>query len=43
LARAGFVNIDIKTQVVAKEYAEKWAHNLRVGEYIMAASVKAGK
>lgn len=43
LERAGFSNIDIETKEVSKEYAEKWSHNLRVGEYIMSASIKATK
>jgi len=43
LEKAGFSDISIETQEVSKEYAEKWAHNLKVGEYIMSASVKAIK
>lgn len=43
LERAGFSDINIETKEVSKEYAEKWAHNLRVGEYIMSASIKAIK
>lgn len=43
LERAGFSNISIETKEVSKEYAEKWAHNLSVGEYIMSASIKATK
>ena len=43
LKRAGFGKISIKTKEVSKEYAEKWAHNLSVGEYIMSASIKATK
>ena len=43
LEAAGFSNIDIETYEVSKEYAEKWAHNLKVGEYIMSASIKASK
>ena len=43
LEKAGFGEISIETQEVSKEYAEKWAHNLKVGEYIMSASVKAMK
>ena len=43
LENAGFSEISIKTNEVSKEYAEKWGHNLKVGEYIMSASVKAIK
>lgn len=43
LEKAGFININIETKEVSKEYAEKWAHNLKVGEYIMSASIKAVK
>jgi len=43
LGRAGFGDINIETKEVSKEYAEKWEHNLKVGEYIMSASVKAYK
>lgn len=43
LQGAGFNNINIETKEVPKEYAEKWAHNLKVGEYIMSASIKATK
>lgn len=43
LENAGFSEISIKTSEVSKEYAEKWGHNLKVGEYIMSASVKAVK
>lgn len=43
LEKAGFSDIKIETQEVSKEYAEKWAHDLKVGEYIMSASVKAIK
>lgn len=43
LKRAGFGNISIGTKSVSKEYAKKWGHNLKVGEYIMSASIKATK
>lgn len=43
LEKAGFTDINIETKEVSKEYAEKWAHNLSVGEYIMSASIKATK
>lgn len=43
LEKAGFSDISIETQEVSKEYAEKWAHDLKVGEYIMSASIKAIK
>lgn len=43
LEKAGFSDINIETHEVSKEYAEKWAHNLNVGEYIMSASIKARK
>lgn len=43
LERAGFSNISIETKEVPEEYAKKWAHNLKVGEYIMSASIKATK
>lgn len=43
LEKAGFSNISIETGEVSKEYAEKWGHNLKVGEYIMSASIKASK
>lgn len=43
LENAGFGNINIETKEVSKEYAKKWAHNLKVGEYIMSASIKATK
>lgn len=43
LDKAGFSNISIETKEVSKEYAEKWAHNLKVGEYIMSAYIKATK
>lgn len=43
LEKAGFSDISIETQEVSKEYAEKWGHNLKVGEYIMSASIKAAK
>jgi arsenite methyltransferase len=43
LVKAGFGKINIETKEVSKEYSEKWAHNLKVGEYIMSASVKAVK
>ena len=43
LEKAGFSDITIETKEVSKEYAEKWGHNLKVGEYIMSASIKAVK
>lgn len=43
LEKAGFSDIKIETKEVSKEYAEKWGHNLKVGEYIMSASIKAIK
>lgn len=43
LEKAGFNDININTKKVSKEYAEKWGHNLKVGEYIMAAEVSAMK
>lgn len=43
LEKAGFSNINIETKEVTKEYAEKWAHNLSVGKYIMTGSIKATK
>lgn len=43
LEKAGFSDISIETSEVSKEYAEKWGHNLKVGEYIMSASIKASK
>jgi hypothetical protein len=43
LEKAGFQEISIDTSEVSKEYAEKWGHNLKVGEYIMSASIKARK
>jgi len=43
LEKAGFSEISIETQEVSKEYAEKWSHNLNVGEYIMSGSIKATK
>lgn len=43
LEKAGFREISIGTKEVSKEYAEKWGHNLNVGEYIMSASIKAIK
>jgi arsenite methyltransferase len=43
LEQAGFSDINIETQEVSEEYAEKWAHGLKVGEYIMSASIKAVK
>lgn len=43
LEKAGFSDIRIETKEVSKEYAEKWGHNLKVGEYIMSASIKAIK
>ncbi|HRU42403.1 MAG TPA: arsenite methyltransferase, partial [Candidatus Diapherotrites archaeon] len=41
--KAGFSNINIDTKEVSEEYAAKWSHNLKVGEYIMSASIKAVK
>jgi len=43
LKKAGFNDINITTKKVSKEYAEKWGHKLKVGEYIMAAEVSAMK
>lgn len=43
LEKAGFTEISIETKEVSKEYAEKWAHNLNVGEYIMSGYIKAIK
>lgn len=43
LEKAGFSDIIIETQEVSKEYSEKWAQNLNVGEYIMSSSIKAIK
>jgi len=43
LQKAGFNDINITTKKVSKEYAEKWGHKLKVGEYIMAAEVSAMK
>lgn len=43
LEKAGFSEISIETHEVSKEYAEKWGHNLKVGEYIMSASIKGRK
>lgn len=43
LQKSGFKEISIETHEVSKEYAEKWAHNLNVGEYIMSAYIKGMK
>lgn len=43
LKNAGFKDISIDVKEVPKEYEEKWGHNLKVGEYIMSAYVKASK
>lgn len=43
LHEAGFEDITIDVKEVPKEYEEKWGHNLKVGEYIMSAAVKAVK
>ncbi|GLC31253.1 hypothetical protein bsdE14_26630 [Clostridium omnivorum] len=43
LEKAGFRQIIIEINEVSEEYAKKWGHNLKVGEYIMSASVKAVK
>ena len=43
LGKSGFSNINIETKEVSKEYAGKWSHDLKVGEYIMSASIQAVK
>lgn len=43
LEKSGFKNINIGVKPVSKEYEAKWGHNLKVGEYIMSASVRATK
>ncbi len=43
LKNAGFRDINIKVKEVSKEYAEKWGHGLKVGEYIMSGEIKAVK
>lgn len=43
LQKAGFKDINITTKEVSQEYAEKWGHNLKVGEYIMSGEIRAVK
>lgn len=43
LQKAGFKDINITTREVSQEYAEKWGHNLKVGEYIMSGEIRAVK
>lgn len=43
LKRAGFKDINIKTKPVSEEYAEQWAKDLSVGEYIMSSTIQAVK
>ena len=43
LKRAGFKDITIKTKPVSEEYAEQWAKDLSVGEYIMSSTIQAVK
>lgn len=43
LQKAGFKEINITTKEVSEEYAEKWGHNLKVGEYIMSGEIRAVK
>ncbi len=43
LKNAGFKDLDIRLESVSKEYAKKWSHNLKVGEYIMSGYIKAFK
>lgn len=43
LGNSGFSNINIEIYEVSEEYAQKWSHDLQVGEYIMSASIQARK
>lgn len=40
---AGFVNVQVRTKPVSREYEEKWGRSLSVGEYIMSALITAEK
>ena len=40
---AGFINVQVITKPVSKEYEEKWGSGLSVGEYIMSSTITARK
>lgn len=40
---AGFINVQVITKPVSKEYEEKWGRTLAIGEYIMSAAITGEK
>ena len=40
---AGFIDINIVTKPVSREYEEKWGRSLSIGEYIMSSAINAKK
>lgn len=40
---AGFVDVEIMTKPVSKEYEEKWGRTLSIGEYIMSSAITGRK
>ncbi len=43
LLKAGFRNINILTEEVSDQYANKWGHGLAIKEYIANGSIMAYK
>lgn len=40
---AGFVDVEIITKPVSKEYEERWGRSMAIGEYIMSSAITARK
>ena len=40
---AGFIDVEIVTKPVSREYEEKWGRNLSIGEYIMSSAITGKK
>ena len=40
---AGFVDVEIMTKPVSREYEEKWGRTLSIGEYIMSSAITGKK
>lgn len=40
---AGFVDVEIITKPVSKEYEERWGRSKAIGEYIMSSAITARK
>lgn len=40
---AGFVDVEIITKPVSKEYEERWGRSMAIGKYIMSSAITARK